>query len=228
MVSQHGKKKSPAGGRSIFKAKNYKNALKNYSRVFGYTGLNTSINLNAMFTGADPPTKRSKSDGNEPNLEDQLSKLRITTFSNIAACYLKMENYEKCIEKCNRVLECDADNVKAIFRRGRAYLALKDDFNAAKDLEKAQQAMPDDKLVQYFMKKLKKMQKKQSKSYDKAMARAMKAQLRVSSSAASKKENTVQNVKPSKEPETPQQIKSSGGDVDGKAVAYAMAKYNLL
>ena len=37
---------------------------------------------------------------------------------NGAMCHLKLECFADCIECCDKVLEVDAVNVKALFRRG--------------------------------------------------------------------------------------------------------------
>ncbi|KAK9123817.1 hypothetical protein Sjap_013419 [Stephania japonica] len=42
---------------------------------------------------------------------------------NVAACYLKMGEWRKSIEACNKVLDSNPLHVKALYRRGMAYLS---------------------------------------------------------------------------------------------------------
>jgi serine/threonine-protein phosphatase 5 len=41
-------------------------------------------------------------------------------YSNLAACHLKLENYGSVISNCDKALQLDAGNVKAMYRRGSA------------------------------------------------------------------------------------------------------------
>lgn len=50
--------------------------------------------------------------------------LIVTIQLNIAACYLKLKNYEFAVEVCKRALDRDCTNVKGYYRLGQAYLEL--------------------------------------------------------------------------------------------------------
>jgi tetratricopeptide (TPR) repeat protein len=41
---------------------------------------------------------------------------------NIAACHLKLKNYDDAIEVCKRALDRDSTSIKAYYRLGQAYL----------------------------------------------------------------------------------------------------------
>lgn len=62
---------------------------------------------------------------------------------NVAACYLKMGECRKSIETCNKVLEANPGHVKALYRRGMAYMTVgdfeeaKSDFNMMIKLDKS-------------------------------------------------------------------------------------------
>ncbi|KAM1094830.1 hypothetical protein ACFX15_009413 [Malus domestica] len=62
---------------------------------------------------------------------------------NVAACFLKMGECRKSIETCNKVLEANPGHVKALYRRGMAYITLGDfeeakrDFNTMIKLDKS-------------------------------------------------------------------------------------------
>lgn len=50
-----------------------------------------------------------------------MKQLRYSSYSNMALCYLKMEDYELVVENCNKVLSLDSSNSKCYYRRGLAY-----------------------------------------------------------------------------------------------------------
>lgn len=55
---------------------------------------------------------------------------------NMAACYLKMGECRKSIEACNKVLDGSPLHVKALYRRGMAYMSAGDFDDARSDFEK--------------------------------------------------------------------------------------------
>ena len=63
--------------------------------------------------------------------------------NNMAMIFLKEKNYSKVIEKATSSLDVEK-NMKALFRRGKAY-TMKNDFeNAYKDFEDGKKFSPDD------------------------------------------------------------------------------------
>lgn len=50
-----------------------------------------------------------------------MKQLRYSSYSNMALCYLKTEEYDLVIENCNKVLSLDSTNSKCYYRRGLAY-----------------------------------------------------------------------------------------------------------
>lgn len=64
--------------------------------------------------------------------------LKKSCHSNLASCYLHVEEWSKCISHCDTVLEIDGGrNMKALYRRGQAYIGLKRKGNAVADLQRA-------------------------------------------------------------------------------------------
>jgi len=49
------------------------------------------------------------------------TELAVKTFSNRAACYKQISNFDGTIEDCTAVLEVEPDNVKALIRRAQAF-----------------------------------------------------------------------------------------------------------
>ncbi|KAH6762035.1 FKBP-type peptidyl-prolyl cis-trans isomerase family protein [Perilla frutescens var. hirtella] len=65
---------------------------------------------------------------------------------NVAACLLKMGEYRKSIESCNKVLEANPAHAKGLYRRGMAYMAVgnfeeaKADFNKMMSVDKSSES----------------------------------------------------------------------------------------
>ncbi|RUP42105.1 hypothetical protein BC936DRAFT_138280 [Jimgerdemannia flammicorona] len=57
---------------------------------------------------------------------DQSRALTIAIGTNMAACHLKLEEYELASKACLEVLERDPKNVKAVYRLSQAYLHLRE------------------------------------------------------------------------------------------------------
>ncbi|KXJ23190.1 peptidyl-prolyl cis-trans isomerase FKBP4 [Exaiptasia diaphana] len=68
--------------------------------------------------------------------EEELKKtnpIKVAGHLNLAACHLKLGNNFKCIKACEKALGIDKENIKALFRRGKARLALKDYSSSKSD-----------------------------------------------------------------------------------------------
>lgn len=66
---------------------------------------------------------------------------------NLAACLIKLKRYEEAIGHCSIVLAEDENNVKALFRRGKARSELGQTDVAREDFEKAKKTAPQDKAI---------------------------------------------------------------------------------
>ncbi len=76
--------------------------------------------------------------------KEKISKLMIATWSNMAACYLKLEQFDKVIETCDKVLSKDEKNIKSMFRKGQALFGLNDLDQAVKVLKATALLEPKD------------------------------------------------------------------------------------
>ncbi|XP_070150287.1 peptidyl-prolyl cis-trans isomerase D isoform X1 [Polyergus mexicanus] len=88
-----------------------------------------------------------------------LVELKSILLLNLAAVYLKQKKYREVIDLCNKVLETDNTNGKALFRRGQAYTSLNEYKLGIADLERALEMYPNDKDITREIKKVKKMDK---------------------------------------------------------------------
>ena len=71
-----------------------------------------------------------------------IAQQKVTFLSNYAQCMLSMGDYAEVIRHTTSVLEIDENNVKALFRRGKAYSASWDVEEAKRDLTRAAQLDP--------------------------------------------------------------------------------------
>ncbi|KAL1549178.1 G1/S-specific cyclin pas1 [Salvia divinorum] len=76
----------------------------------------------------------------------EFSNTRDLIHLNMAACLLKMGEYRKSVESCNKVLDANPAHVKALYRRGMAYMAVgnfeeaRADFNKMMSVDKSSEA----------------------------------------------------------------------------------------
>ncbi|KAF3338617.1 peptidyl-prolyl cis-trans isomerase FKBP42 isoform X2 [Carex littledalei] len=66
---------------------------------------------------------------------------------NMAQCLIKLKRYDEAIGQCTIVLSEDENNLKALFRRGKARAALGQTDYAREDLKKVQRFAPEDTAV---------------------------------------------------------------------------------
>ncbi|XP_028396977.1 peptidyl-prolyl cis-trans isomerase FKBP62-like isoform X2 [Dendronephthya gigantea] len=104
----------------------------------------------------------------DKSIED-FSLLQVQCYLNLAACQLKLERYQHVIENCTKVLLNDSANIKALYRRAKAYTALNDFDDASADLNTALDLEPKNKEVTLLQNQLN--QKRQQ--HDQVTARAM-------------------------------------------------------
>ncbi|CAL4058809.1 unnamed protein product, partial [Meganyctiphanes norvegica] len=70
---------------------------------------------------------------------EKLNELKIPLLLNYSQCQLLQGEYYPAIEHCSDVLKHNPDNVKALFRRGKAYIEVFSPAEARTDLLKAAQ-----------------------------------------------------------------------------------------
>lgn len=98
----------------------------------------------------------------------EINKLKVSLYSNLAMCYLKMENVDAAIKNCDEGIKLDDSMVKLYYRRASAYEKKKMYEEADKDLDKASQLAPEDKGVIALAARVKQQLKRQAEK-EKAM-----------------------------------------------------------
>ncbi|XP_065214356.1 AH receptor-interacting protein isoform X2 [Planococcus citri] len=100
---------------------------------------------------------------------NDLNQKKIPFLLNAAQCKLCLNDYYAAIEHCNSVLEIDPDNVKALFRRGKAYIKTWNLDEAKSDLKRVLELDPKQKsAVSALMTELRQAET-DSKEIEKAM-----------------------------------------------------------
>ena len=107
----------------------------------------------------------------EDEEEEKIRAVEVPLKLNIAACHLATKNWDEAKTECEKVLEIQETNSKAIFRRGQALLGMNDFDAALQDLQKVRELQPDDKGVLNEIARAKKakldMVKKEKQLYSK-------------------------------------------------------------
>jgi len=97
----------------------------------------------------------------------KVNEIKIACDNNLAAVHMKEGQYRKVIPCCSRVLAIEPSNVKALFRRGKAYIMDQDLDRAETDLKKAADLDPADKAIQKELVHLKQITRQQDKKQQK-------------------------------------------------------------
>jgi peptidyl-prolyl isomerase D len=90
-------------------------------------------------------------DSEPPETKKEMDGLRFVLNSNSALLNIKLEAWDEAVRSADSALTVagtkDTDRAKALYRRGFAYVRLKDDESALTDLEQAHTLVPDDKVI---------------------------------------------------------------------------------
>lgn len=122
--------KIKAAGNHFFKAKEYAKAVKKYKKAGKYID-----------------TLRESMGSTEDDEEAKIRGVEVPCCLNLAACMLKENKWDEAKEQCDKVIEIEENNPKALFRRGQAYLGKCDFDLALLDLNKVAKLEPNDKGV---------------------------------------------------------------------------------
>lgn len=94
---------------------------------------------------------------------NQLNDQKIPILLNFAQCQLLLKEYYPVIEHCSTILESDPENVKALYRRGKAHAAVWDVDEAERDFRKV--AALDASLASLIAKELQALKEEKQKQY---------------------------------------------------------------
>ncbi|XP_072951097.1 peptidyl-prolyl cis-trans isomerase FKBP42 [Typha angustifolia] len=115
-------------GNAYFKEEKLQEAMQQYEMAIAYMGDDFMFQLFGKY-------------------RDMALSVKNPCHLNMAACLIKLKRYEEAIGQCTIVLSEDENNVKALFRRGKARAALGQTEAAREDFWKAQKYAPEDKAI---------------------------------------------------------------------------------
>ncbi|ONK60180.1 uncharacterized protein A4U43_C08F15240 [Asparagus officinalis] len=129
-------------GNDLYKIGKFSRAAKKYDKAVSY------INENGSFEDGDDKLVRT---------------LRVSCWLNHAACSLKLKDFKETIQLCSKVLDIEFCNLKALYRRGQAYMAAGHLDLAKLDIQKALEVDPQNREVKSLELSLRKEQRESSK-----------------------------------------------------------------
>ncbi|KAL6493861.1 Peptidyl-prolyl cis-trans isomerase fkbp42 [Orobanche gracilis] len=115
-------------GNALFKEEKLVEAMQQYEMAIAYLGDDFMFQLFGKY-------------------RDMALAVKNPCHLNMAACLIKCKRYEDAIAQCGIVLVEDENNVKALFRRGKARAELGQTDAAREDLLKARKYDPEDKAI---------------------------------------------------------------------------------
>lgn len=111
----------------------------------------------------------------DKNFSDDLKhaskEVKKSCWLNLAAAQLKLHNYKEVNKNCEKVLEVDSGNIKALYRRAQSFLATQDFVEAECDLKRGLEEAPDNADLLALQKKLKVVMRVQNKKEAKLYSR---------------------------------------------------------
>lgn len=115
-------------GNALFKEEKLEEAIQQYEMAIAYMGDDFMFQLFGKY-------------------QDMALAVKNPCHLNMAACMIKQKRYEEAIGQCSIVLGEDENNVKALFRRGKARAELGQTDAAREDFLKARKFAPEDKAI---------------------------------------------------------------------------------
>lgn len=115
-------------GNNLFKEERLEEAMQQYEMAIAYMGDDFMFQLYGKY-------------------QDMALAVKNPCHLNIAACLIKLKRHNEAIGQCTIVLAEDPNNVKALFRRGKAKSELGQTDAAREDFLKARKHAPEDKAI---------------------------------------------------------------------------------
>lgn len=96
-----------------------------------------------------------------------LNSLKLPVYLNIAACQMKLKQYEHAIKNCTKALEIEDKNVKALYRRCVALTEINEFERAWKDAEEGLSIEENNKAIKKQLLKIEKDWRGKTAEYQK-------------------------------------------------------------
>mmetsp|Transcript_21300 Transcript_21300/g.30944 ORF Transcript_21300/g.30944 Transcript_21300/m.30944 type:complete len:526 (-) Transcript_21300:439-2016(-) len=99
-----------------------------------------------------------------PEVAREVNELTMACHLNLAACYKKQNDMEKVLVHTKKAIDIEPTNVKALYRRGCAYLELDNFFKAERDFKRALEIQPENSEVKRKLAELSRIIAKQDEA----------------------------------------------------------------
>ncbi|KAF6767473.1 Tetratricopeptide repeat [Kalmanozyma brasiliensis GHG001] len=138
-----------SAGNAAFTAGDIPSALSSYHHAVLYlSGLQNRSILGLMGEnsgrhGQPDDLSSDEEEGETPAAQSE--KELSMVYSNMAACFLKQEKYERAIQTAEKALKCDSGNAKAKYRKAQAMRLGGDVYAAQRVLREAVEGMKGEK-----------------------------------------------------------------------------------
>jgi FK506-binding protein 4/5 len=96
-------------------------------------------------------------------VKKRVNELLVQSHVNLAACFDRRHDSLQVITHCSKALDIEPSNVKALYRRGSAYIAIDDYYNASADLKYALQLSPGNADIKRRLLRLSALQTRQDR-----------------------------------------------------------------
>ncbi|XP_032720207.1 peptidyl-prolyl cis-trans isomerase FKBP5 isoform X2 [Lontra canadensis] len=140
----------------------------------------------------------------------------LAAFLNLAMCYLKLREYTKAVECCDKALGLDSANEKGLYRRGEAQLLMNEFESAKGDFEKVLEVNPQNKAarlqISMCQKKAKEHNERDRRIYANMFKKFAEQDAKEEASKAMGKK-TLEGVTNEKETESQAMEEKAGGHV---------------
>ncbi|KAL0086031.1 hypothetical protein F4703DRAFT_1793695 [Phycomyces blakesleeanus] len=125
-------------------------AYKNQGNTFFKSGLlNEALDA---YEKVNSCIKRAEECTDKDRME--LDALGIAASSNSSACYIKLKEWTKVIEICEKVISLDPTNIKAYYRLGQAYLETKEYEQGISSVKQGLKHSPSDTSMKALLSQL--------------------------------------------------------------------------
>ena len=145
------------GGQRALQAGQYEAALVKYGEAIEYTA-----------HGCEVQQRDDRSLARKERERRTLDEVAASSHVNSAVCHLRLADacyaherlghWEKAIDGCNKALRIDGSSMKAVYRRGQAYMAMGDYVKARDDLTSAARKAPDAREIREALSRLRSLE----------------------------------------------------------------------
>lgn len=132
-------------GNFFFERQEFNSAIQLYRRALEY--------LDESEGGITNPTTDGELEPTNAQLQDLLED-RIKVYNNMAQAQMKIQAFEAALKSVDTVLQCQPNNVKALFRKGKILEGKADVAGAIPLLRKAATLDPENKSIQNELSRL--------------------------------------------------------------------------